>query len=56
MKKQFRDLLMTEIYLQFVNQFNSNYNLMASYYGENIKVVKYCVKLGKNYYFNHLAK
>lgn len=56
MKKQFKDIFMTEIYLQFINEFKSNYKVMAAYYGEDITVVKYCVKLGKNYYFNYLAK
>jgi hypothetical protein len=56
MKKQFKDLLMTEIYFQFVNQFNSNYKLMAAYYGQDITLIRYCVKLGKNYYYNYLAK
>jgi hypothetical protein len=55
MKKQFKDLTLTEIYLDYVNNFLT-ISSMAAYYGESINLVRYCVKLGKNYYYNYLAK
>jgi hypothetical protein len=55
MQKQFKDLTLTEIYLDYVNNFLT-ISSMAAYYGESEYVVRWCVNKGRDYYNNYLAK
>lgn len=55
MKKQFKDMTMSEIYLDYLNNFLT-IGSMAAYYGEDEKLVRWCVYKGRDYYNNYLAK
>ena len=55
MKKQFKDLTLTEIYLDYVNNFLT-ISSMACYYGESEYLVRYFVNKGREYYNNYLSK
>jgi hypothetical protein len=56
MYKSINELLYTEIYHQYISQFKMDDQLMADYYHQDIKVIKWYLKKAKRYYYDHLLR